>query len=149
MNWSDLSPSWPHDFDLWQLFVFLVLTAFSRLDRGRILYKNSDYIDRLGASIIVWDFLLGAYAASILIWILYPGLHHLWWQRAILALAGLIAIWQWYEVRKADRERVARAMGSASVPIETPDYTGPERRIGPPDRRRTTAEVYHRDRGDY
>jgi hypothetical protein len=134
MTFDDLRPTWPTGFDHWELVVFLILTGLLKLYRGSILLKNSEYIDRLGWSIISWDFLLGAYAATIALWSFYPETYNLWWQRAIVGVAACVAFWQALEVRIADRGRVTRVMGSSveEVALTYPDV---ERRLGPPDRR--------------
>ena len=136
MTVDDFKPTWPIGFDDWELVVFLILTGLLKLDRGRILYKNSEYIDRLGWSIISWDFLLGLYAATIALWSFYPATYNLWWQRAIIGLAASVAFWQWIQVRIADRTRVTRVMGSTTEEANRPWQKGdPDRRVGPPDRR--------------
>ena len=147
MNWADLAPHWPLGFDRWEIVALLAMTGLLKLDRGRILYRNSEYIDRLGWSIIAWDFVLGFYAATAVLWAFYPGTHHLWWQRLLLGSVIAIAAWQWYEVRKADHHRVTRVMGHSPEPINTSVYKGPDRRVGPVDRR-SAAEVYGRTPGD-
>lgn len=112
MAWADLLPRWPDGGIATETIIMLITLAVLKLDRSRILYKNSSYIDRLGWSIIGWDAILGSFTVYLILTALYPSADSDWIFAPLTAVVIVAAVWQWILVRIADRDRVSRVMGS-------------------------------------
>jgi hypothetical protein len=134
-----LIPHWPSGFDAWEGFLTLLIIGLFKLDRGTIMYRRAKVIDRLGWSIIVFDWVMGGLFVVSMFWSLYPGTRYApWFPRVIVLLLLVTTVWQWLEIRRASSVRVELvAAGANGGSIYHPDesYPAVDRRTGPPDRR--------------
>lgn len=128
MAWADLLPGWPDGGIDTETVIMLITLAVLKLDRSRILFKNSSYIDRLGWSIIGWDAILGTFTVYLILTALYPSAHSDWVYAPLTAVVIVAAVWQWILVRIADRDRVSRVMGSDHA-TDVPAGDGERRHI--------------------
>jgi hypothetical protein len=102
-----LVPHWPSGFDAWEGFFTLLIIGLFKLDRGSIMYRRARVIDRLGWSIIVFDWVMGGLFIVSMFWSLYPDTRYApWLPRAVVLLLILTTIWQWLEIRRASAVRV-------------------------------------------
>jgi hypothetical protein len=104
---SALVPHWPSGFDAWEGFLTLLIIGLFKLDRGTIMYRRARVIDRLGWSIIAFDWVMGGLFIVSMFWSLYPDTRYApWLPRAIILLLISTTIWQWLEIRRASTVRV-------------------------------------------
>jgi hypothetical protein len=137
-----ITPHWPSGFDRWESFLTLVIIGLFKLDRGTIMYRRARVIDRLGWSIIVFDWTMGALFLISMFWTLYPDTRYgPWLPRAIVLILLVTTIWQWLEIRKASPVRVDLvAAGANGGTVYRPADDPPiitDRRNGLPGRRIT------------
>jgi hypothetical protein len=137
-----ITPHWPSGFDRWESFLTLVIIGLFKLDRGTIMYRRARVIDRLGWSIIVFDWTMGALFLISMFWTLYPDTRYgPWLPRAIVLILLVTTIWQWLEIRKASPVRVDLvAAGANGGTVYRPADDQPiltDRRNGLPGRRIT------------
>jgi hypothetical protein len=122
-----ITPHWPSGFDRWESFLTLVIIGLFKLDRGTIMYRRARVIDRLGWSIIVFDWTMGALFLISMFWTLYPDTRYgPWLPRAIVLILLVTTIWQWLEIRKASPVRVDLvAAGANGGTVYRPDDDPP------------------------
>lgn len=143
-----ITPDWPVGFDAWLGLLTLINVGQMKVYRGCVMEVRARMIDQLGWSIIVFDWVFGALFLLAAIWTLYPGLMFTtWMNRVDLIALNLITAWQTILIHRATSRRIARSVGP-ETPAAAGMYRGPERRVGPIDRR-AGADIYGRDRGDY
>lgn len=142
-----ITPHWPHGFDSWYVWVVLIVTGCTKLYRGFLMHRRAPVIDALGWSIILFDYLFGASLVLAAVWTVYPRVrtHDVVLTSATVVL--VIALWQVWAIHRVSHARIQASIGATDTHV----YDGTpatDRRVGPPDRRRATADIYNRDRGD-
>jgi hypothetical protein len=128
-----LVPHGPSGFDAWEGFLTLLIIGLFKLDRGTIMYRRARVIDRLGWSIIAFDWVMGGLFVVSMFWSLYPDTRYgPWLPRAIVLLLILTTVFQWWEIRRASTARVDLvAAGANGGSIYHPDEPAPltDRRV--------------------
>jgi hypothetical protein len=116
-DWQIIIPNVPPA----KMAVFDIVTlgvlAMFKLDRGRLLKRNANYIDRFGWSIILFDLGFGIIFLGAVVRTLYPALESTQAHVGSTLLLFALAMWQWIEVRSADWHRVNRAMDAGPVMV--------------------------------
>jgi len=141
-------PNWPVGFDAWLSLLTLINVGQMKIYRGCVMEVRARMIDQLGWSIILFDLVFGILFMLAAIWTLYPELMFTtWMNRFDLIALNLITAWQTILIHRATTRRIQRSVGPEIAHTAVPIYRGPERRVGPADRRQS-ADIYGRDRGE-
>jgi hypothetical protein len=119
---DDLIPTWPPNYDRWEAMIALLIIAVLKIVRGTIMKRRSTSVDRLGWSIILWDWVFATAATLQVFWTLYPGtLLSPWFTRVNTGAIAVFALWQLYEVLVAQSDRVDRAVSGTTNGAWQPD----------------------------